>query len=67
MDKIRNIELREDQYHTSELIIDAIKKGLRVKEVPISILKRKYGKSKKGKDLKYGFHFAKAIIKAWWR
>lgn len=67
MDKIKNIDLREDQYHTSELIIEAVKKGLRVTEVPISILKRKYGKSKKGRDLKYGFHFAKTIIKAWWR
>ena len=67
MEKIRTIELREDQYHTSELIIEAVKKGLRVTEVPITILKRKYGKSKKGRDLKYGFYFAKTIIKAWWR
>ena len=67
IDKIKNINLREDQYHTSELIIEAVKKGLCVKEVPISILKRKYGKSKKGRDLKYGFHFVKTIIKAWWR
>ena len=51
----------------SELIIEAVKKGLRVKEVPISIMKRKFGKSKKGRDLNYGFHFAKTIIKTWWR
>jgi len=67
MDKMKNIDLREDQYHTSELIIEAVKKGLRITEVPISILKRKYGKSKKGKNLTYAFHFAKTIIKAWWR
>ncbi len=67
MDRIKDIDLREDQYHTSELIIEAVKKGLRVKEVPITILKRKYGKSKKGRNLKYGFYFAKTIIKAWWR
>jgi hypothetical protein len=67
MNRIKDIDLREDQYHTSELIIESVKKGLRVKEVPITILKRKFGKSKKGRDLKYGFHFAKAIIKAWWR
>jgi GT2 family glycosyltransferase len=67
MDRIKDIDLREDQYHTSELIIEAVKKGLRVKEVPITILKRKYGKSKKGRNLKYGFFFAKTIIKAWWR
>ncbi|MGB5748817.1 MAG: glycosyltransferase family 2 protein, partial [Desulfobacterales bacterium] len=67
MEPLKNIELREDQYHTSELIIEAVKKGLRVKEVPITILKRKYGKSKKGENLKYGFYFAKTIVKAWWR
>ena len=67
MDKMRSIDLYEDQYHTSELIIEAVKKGLRVKEVPITILKRKFGKSKKGKDFTYGFHFAKTIIKTWWR
>jgi hypothetical protein len=67
MEKIKTINLYEDQYHTSELIIEAIKKGLRVKEVPITILKRKFGKSKKGKDLIYGYHFAKIIVKTWWR
>jgi hypothetical protein len=67
MEKIKTIDLYEDQYHTSELIIEAVKKGLRVKEVPISILKRKFGKSKKGRDLTYGLHFAKTIIKTWWR
>ena len=67
MDKIKAIDLYEDQYHTSELIIEAVKKGLRVKEVPITILKRKFGKSKKGRDYVYGLHFAKTIIKTWWR
>jgi hypothetical protein len=67
MEKIKTIDLYEDQYHTSELIIDAVKKGLRVKEEPITILKRKFGKSKKGKDLIYGFHFARIIVKTWWR
>jgi hypothetical protein len=67
MDKMSSIRLHEDQYHTSELIIEAVKKGLRIGEVPITILRRKYGKSKKGKDLAYGFHFAKIIVKTWWR
>ncbi len=61
------VTLQEDQYHTSELIIDAIKKGFRIGEVPITISKRKSGLSKKGKDWKYGFSFAKAIVKTWWR
>ena len=67
MEAMASIQLQEDQYHTSELIIEAVKKGLRIGEVPITILRRKYGKSKKGKDLMYGFHFARIIFKTWWR
>jgi hypothetical protein len=67
LEAMATIRLREDQYHTSELIIEAVRKGLRIQEVPITILKRKFGKSKKGKDLAYGFHFARIIIKTWWR
>ena len=67
MSAMQNITLHEDQFHTSELIIDAVKKGLRIVEVPITILRRKYGKSKKGHDLAYGIHFARIIFKSWWR
>jgi hypothetical protein len=67
MDAMAPIELYEDQYHTSELIIEAVKKGIHIGELPITILKRKHGKSKKGRDWIYGFHFAKIIIKTWWR
>lgn len=67
MESVASINLHEDQYHTSELIIEAVKKGLRIGEVPITILKRKYGKSKKGKDWVYGLHFARIIFKTWWR
>jgi hypothetical protein len=67
MEAMASINLYEDQYHTSELIIEAIKKGVRIGEVPITILKRKFGKSKKGKDWVYGLNFAKTIMRAWWR
>ncbi len=67
MEAMTSISLYEDQYHTSELIIEAVKKGLRIGELPITILRRKYGKSKKGTDWRYGLHFAKTIIKTWWR
>lgn len=67
MESVASITLHENQYHTSELIIEAVKKGLRIGEVPITILKRKYGKSKKGSDWAYGLHFARIIIKTWWR
>lgn len=67
MDVINAIKLSEDQYHTSELIIDAVKKNLRIGEVPIAIVKRRFGKSKKGKELIYALNFTKTILKTWWR
>ena len=67
LDVLSSVYLYEDQYHTSELIINAAKKGISIGEVPITIHRRKYGKSKKGKDWKYGFHFSKTIVKSWWR
>ena len=67
MEAMDSIHLYENQYHTSELIIEAVKKNMSIGEVPITILKRKYGKSKKGKDIIYGLNFTKTIIKTWWR
>jgi glycosyltransferase involved in cell wall biosynthesis len=67
MNALKSIYLYEDQYHTSELIITAAKEGVRIGEVPITIHKRRFGKSKKGKNWKYGLHFSLTIIKSWWR
>lgn len=64
---ISKISMEENQYHSTELIVRALKNNITVKEVPIKILKRKYGKSKKGKNLEYGFNFMKIIIKSFWR
>ena len=65
--KMSSLNLREDQFQTAEVIVEAVKKGLRIAEVPITIVKRNYGSSKKGRDIKYGLFFAKTILKSWWR
>ena len=67
MGVLSSVYLYEDQYHTSELIINAAKEGIGIGEVPITIHTRKFGKSKKGKNWKYGLHFSLTIIKSWWR
>jgi len=59
--------LTQDQYHTAELIIEASKHGLRIKEEPITIKKRISGQSKKGKDFKYALYFLRTIIRTWMR
>jgi len=66
-DALAKVLLRQDQYHTTELIIEAAKKGFRLGEAPVRVQRRLSGESKKGRSLKYGFNFAKTIVKTWWR
>lgn len=65
--ELARLELKEDQFHASELLIDALKKGLRFEEVPITVKRRLSGESKKPPSLRYGWGFTKAIFKAWLR
>jgi hypothetical protein len=64
---IRRLRLDQDQFWTSELLIEGMRHRLRIKEVPITIRARAGGKSKKPKNLKYAWHFTKAIVKTWLR
>lgn len=64
---LSTFDLREDQYHTSEAIIDAVKKGVNICEVPVTMSKRRHGNSKKGNDWRYALNFGKAVLKTWWR
>jgi hypothetical protein len=64
---LRKLVLEQDQFWTSEVLIEALRQHARIKEVPITIRARRGGKSKKPKSLKYGWHFTKAIIQTWLR
>jgi hypothetical protein len=66
-DLLRKLVLRQDQFWTSEVLIEALRHRARIVEVPITIVARKGGKSKKPKSLKYGYNFGKAIIQTWLR
>jgi len=55
------------QYQTSELLIGAICQGYRVAERPIVHHKRTAGVSKKGRNLLYGFRYARVVVGTWWR
>jgi hypothetical protein len=66
-DGLARLELRQRQYHSTEMLIDALKKGLRVKEVPITVRRRASGESKKGPTLRYAFGFTRAIFQTWLR
>ena len=64
---LAKIELREDRFNAPELIMEAARNGLRIKEVPVTILKRAAGQSKKPPRLGYPLGFLATIIKVWLR
>jgi hypothetical protein len=66
-DLLKQLVLEQDQFWTSEILIEALRNKARVKEVPVTIEARKGGKSKKPKSLKYGYYFSKVIIQTWLR
>jgi hypothetical protein len=59
--------LRQEQFHTSEFLIEAIKRGIPAKEVPVTVAKRAHGHSKKPAVARYGIGFANAIVRTWLR
>ena len=59
--------LRQEQFHTSEFMIEAIKRGIPAREVPVTVAKRLHGHSKKPAVVRYGLGFANAIVRTWLR
>ena len=59
--------LRQEQFHTSEFMIEAIKRGIPAREVPVTVDRRLHGHSKKPAVVRYGLGFANAIARAWLR
>lgn len=64
---LRRLDLRQDQFYVSEVILDASRKGLEVIEVPITLRKRASGTTKKPTSLRYAWGFSKAIVRTWLR
>jgi cellulose synthase/poly-beta-1,6-N-acetylglucosamine synthase-like glycosyltransferase len=65
--RMSELDLRQDQFQSSEVLIAAAKNGLRIKEVPIHIGPRGHGQSRKGGNLSYALFFLKAVARTWWR
>ncbi|HEX2026266.1 MAG TPA: glycosyltransferase family 2 protein [Actinomycetota bacterium] len=64
---LRDLILREDQFWTSEVIIEALRQRARILEVPITVRARASGETKKPPAFKYGWQFLKVIVKTWLR
>jgi hypothetical protein len=67
VETLDHLRLEQDQFHTSEFIIDAARKGIKIGEVPVTVKKRLSGSTKKGRDVTYGLWFIRAVLKSWWR
>jgi len=59
--------LKQEQFHTSEFMIEAIKRGIPAVEVPVTVEQRLHGHSKKPAVFRYGMGFANAIVRTWLR
>jgi hypothetical protein len=65
--RLQEIAFTEDQFHNPELLLGAARAGLRVIDVPVTIRRRQFGKSKKGPNWRYGMGFLRVIVKTWLR
>ena len=59
--------LRQEQFHTSEFMIEAIKRGIPAVEIGVTVDRRLHGHSKKPAVFRYGLGFTNAIMRAWLR
>jgi len=64
---LQRFVLEEDQFWTSEILIEALRQRARVVEVPVTIVARAGGESKKPTSLRYGWSFSKVIVQTWLR
>jgi hypothetical protein len=65
-DMLRRFVLEQDQY-SSEVLVEALRHRLQIREVPITVRARASGVSKKPTSFKYGWNFIKVIVQTWLR
>jgi hypothetical protein len=64
---LQKLILRQDQFWTSEVIIEALRHRATIKEVAITVRARASGETKKPRPFKYGWNFLKVMVKTWLR
>lgn len=64
---LRKLELYQDQFHVAEFLLEASKRKLAIREVPVTVRSRISGTSKKPPHFRYGLGFANALLRAWLR
>jgi hypothetical protein len=66
-DLLEKLALTQDQFWSTEILIESLRQKARVTEVPVTFLARRGGVTKKPKSLRYGWNFSKVIVKTWLR
>jgi hypothetical protein len=64
---LQKLDLRQEQFYVSEMILEAARRRLDVREVPITVRRRASGATKKPSATKYAWGFARSIARTWFR
>jgi len=64
---LSRLQLIEERFGAAELLVEAQRQGLRLQEVPVTILARAGGETRKPRALRYGARLASAMIRSWLR
>lgn len=65
--ELHKMDLREDRFNATEIILEALGNKMRFKEIPVTMLRRAEGESKKPKKLAYPLGVFRVIIETWLR
>ncbi len=65
--ELHKLSLREDRFNANEIILEALKNGLRFDQVPVTMLSRAAGETKKPPKLAYPLGVFRVIISTWLR
>ena len=65
--ELHKMNLREDRFNANEIILEALKHKLRFEQVPVSMMSRAAGETKKPPKLAYPLGVFRVIISTWLR
>ena len=65
--ELHKLDLREDRFNATEIILEALKRKLRFEQVPVTMLSRAAGETKKPPKLAYPLGVFRVIISTWLR
>lgn len=64
---LAQLRLTEDRFSAPEILLEAARAGLRMREVPVHIRSRSHGESKKPRRLGYPVGYLAACVRVWLR